>query len=258
MKKLIIFLILSFMGFANVNAQKSKVSYGLFNHVGIAASLGTDGIGLDVAAPVAPFAALRAGVTFWPKFKYNDTFTINDNNPTITPDVDIEGKLSVFDVKLLADLYPSKRGSFHFTAGLIFGNDNLLSAYNTSMFIKNPSMYGKLGLKLGDYRISTDKDGYVKADVKVNSFKPYVGIGFGRAVPRKSRVSVSCDIGVQFWGKPGLGAVVKDDWGEESYHKFKSSELDEYDDEDLKDALELAEKIVVFPVINIRISGRIF
>ena len=138
------------------------------------------------------------------------------------------------------------------------GNDDVVNATNTSMVITDPSKYGKLGLKLGDYRVTTDEKGYAHADVKVNSFKPYLGIGFGRAIPQKNRVSVACDLGVQFWGKPGLGAKTKDDWGDESYHKFKSSELDEYDDPDLKDGLELAEKIVVFPVISIRISGRIF
>ena len=52
--------------------------------------------------------------------------------------------------------------------------------------------------------------------------------------------------------------MTKDDWGDETYHKFQSSDLDEYDDPDLKDVLEIAEKLVVFPVISIRISGRIF
>ena len=115
-----------------------------------------------------------------------------------------------------------------------------------------------VGIKLGDRRITTDKNGYISADVKVNSVKPYVGFGFGRAVPRKSRVSVSCDLGVKFWGSPRLGTMVEDDWGNTYYHKFKSKELDDKDDQDLKDAMETMEKITVYPVLNIRICGRIF
>ena len=258
MKKTLLPLLAVLLASPTASAQKDYEDFGLFDHLGVGLSLGTDGIGLDVATPVTDYAALRAGISFWPKITYNDDFSINDSNPLITDKVEVEGKLNIFDMKVLADFYPIKTSSFHITAGAFFGQEKLITASNTSPFIKDPSKYGKLGLKLGDYRISTDRNGNIEADVKVNSFKPYLGFGFGRAVPKKSRVSVSCDFGVQFWGKPQLGAMTRDDWGNESYHTFKSSELDEYDDQDLKDALETAEKITVFPVLNIRISGRIF
>ena len=44
----------------------------------------------------------------------------------------------------------------------------------------------------------------------------------------------------------------------ESYHKFSYDDLDENDDEDLKDAFKIIEKVIVYPVLNVRISGRIF
>lgn len=258
MKKILFLMLASLLGTQHINAQDNTAEYGIFNHLGAAVSVGTDGIGFDVASPLTNYVAFRAGVSFWPKIKFSHNFRINDNNPLITDNVDVEAKSNIFNCKLLADIYPSKHDGFHFTIGAFVGNDDVVNATNTSMFITDPSKYGKLGLKLGDYRVTTDEKGYAHADVKVNSFKPYLGIGFGRAIPQKNRVSVACDLGVQFWGKPGLGAKTKDDWGDESYHKFKSSELDEYDDPDLKDGLEIAEKIVVFPVISIRISGRIF
>ena len=270
MKRMIPFLLIVLLSMQTVNAQRPSQrqsqknstydndSYGLFNHVGLGVSLGTDGIGIDLAAPVTDYASLRAGVSFWPKLSYKTDIDLNDNNSLVEPNIDVEGKLNVFDFKLLADAYPFKGSSFHVTAGVFFGKKELVSVNNTSPVIKDPAKYGKLGVKLGDYRISTDKNGNIQADVAVNTVKPYLGIGFGRAVPKKSRVSVSCDFGVQFWGCPRLGAMTKDDWGNETYHKFKSSDLDEYDDEDLKDGLELAEKFKVFPVLNIRINGRIF
>ena len=251
-------MLMAMTGVQAINAQSDKETFGLFDHLGLGVSVGTDGIGIDLAAPVTDWAALRAGISFWPAIKYNTDIDVNDDNPAIYKNVEIEGKLNVFDFKVLADFYPIKKSSFHLTAGFFAGKSELVSVTNTSPVIKDPSKFGKLGLMLGDYRISTDKSGNIHADAKVNSFKPYLGIGFGRAVPKKSRVSVSCDLGVQFWGKPRLGAMTKDDWGNEYYHKFKSSDLDEYDDEDLKDALDLAEKFSVFPVLNIRLSGRIF
>ena len=258
MKKLLTIVLAVVLGWPVANAQPRRVKYGLFNHLGVAMSLGTDGIGFDLAAPITNFAALRAGVSFFPKLTHNDDIDINDNNPLIEPQVSLETKLNMFDFKVLADLYPFGRGSaFHLTAGLFFGNEAIATATNTNMFIKDPTKYGKLGLMLGDYRITTDKNGYISADVTVNKVKPYIGLGFGRAVQKK-RIGVSCDFGVQFWGEPRLGANTRDDWGNESYHKFRSTDLDEYDDEDLRDALETAEKIKVYPVLNIRLTGRIF
>lgn len=250
-------------GLQTAQAQDNE-EFGLFNHLGVGASVGTDGIGFDLAAPLADWAAIRAGISFMPKFKYNTDISIDDNNPAITDKVDIEAKLNVFDFKALFDFYPFENSGFHITAGAFIGSSDFVTATNTSKFIKERNKYGKLGLALGQksdgspYRITTDKNGYISADVKVNSVKPYVGIGFGRAVPRKSRVSVSCDFGVKFWGSPRLGANVKDDWDNIYYHKFKSEELDDTDDQDLKDAMELVEKISVYPVLNIRITGRIF
>ena len=256
MKKLW-FVILAALTSAQGIIAQDGVEYGLANHLGVGVSVGSDGIGVEVATPLTDYFALRAGVSFFPKISYEDNFKLNDRNPDIANNVDVKGNLNFFDVKLLADIYPFKSSGFHLTAGILFGKENLVSAENTSMFITDPAKYGKLGLKLGDYRVTTDKNGYAHADVTVNSVKPYLGIGIGRAIPKK-RISVSCDLGVQLWGTPRLGAMTKDEWDQETYHKFEYTELDEYDDEDLRDGLEIASKFKVWPVINIRINGRIF
>ncbi len=250
-------ILLLFMTLSALPVKAQDEEFGFFDHLGGGISLGTDGIGIDVATPLTDWAAVRAGISFWPKIKYERNFHLKNNDNTLTDNVDVEAKLNIFDFKLLADFYPIKTSSFHITAGAFIGSEDAAHATNTSMFIKDPADYGKLGLVLGEYRVTTDKQGYAHADVKVNSFKPYIGIGFGRAVPKKSRVSVSFDLGVKFWGKPGLGAMTEDDWGEKKYHKFSYKDLDENDDEDLKDGLKTAEKIIVFPVLNIRLSGRI-
>ena len=244
---------------------QDRIDYGIFDHLGAGVSLGTDGIGIDVAAPLTNYLAFRTGISFWPgiKIKKKDIH-IKDDDPLLYDHVDVEGKLNIFDFKFLADFYPIKESSFHITAGAFIGSENVVTATNTSMIINNPAKYGQVGIGLGDYWLTTDEKGYVHADVKVNSFKPYVGFGFGRAIPRKGRVSVSCDFGVKFWGKPGLGAMTKDfkhstpDHSIESYHVFSYDDLNEDDDEDIRDGMKLAEKFVCFPVLNVRISGRIF
>lgn len=247
-KTILLFLML-FMS-ADMKAQ----SY----NIGIGASVGTDGLGADVAALITDYAAVRAGISIWPKIGVKTNVHINDNNPLIADEVTLEGKPSIFDFKVLADFYPINSSSFHITAGVFIGSSKFLTVTNTTMFIKDPQKYGKVGLTVGDYRLATDENGYIKAEVKSNSVKPYLGVGFGRAVPRKSRVSVSFDLGVQLWGKPASYAWTKNDWDEREYHEIKYSDLDEYDDKHIKDALDFIEKIRVFPVLNVRLSGRLF
>lgn len=231
-------------------------AYGYFKHFGIGASVGLDGIGFDVASAAGDYLGLRAGVSFMPKISYKHNFSLNDDDPDLMDNVDVKAKLNVCDFKFLVDVYPSKSASFHFTVGAFIGSENFVKATNTSMFIKDPAKYGKLGLTIGNYRVTTDEHGYANADIMVNSFKPYLGLGFGRAVPKK-RVGVSFDFGLKFWGKPALGAETVDDWGQRIYHKFKYTELNDDDDEDLKDGLKIASKVFAFPVLTLRLSGRI-
>jgi hypothetical protein len=110
----------------------------------------------------------------------------------------------------------------------------------------------------------TDAEGNVKAELKVNSFKPYLGIGFGRAVPRK-RIGLQLDLGVQFWGKPELQSnfsYVDRQTGENvtRYEAIKKNRITNQDKDyqDLKDAVKTIQKIGVYPVLNLRINGRIF
>ena len=239
-------------------AQSFEGEYGFFDHLGAGVSVGTDGIGIDVATPITDWAALRAGISFMPKIKYTKSINLKDEDPALNDEANIEGKLNIFDFKMLADFYPFKTSSFHITAGFFVGSENAVTATSNDV-IRNPADYGNVGIKLGGKRVTTDRDGKLTVDMKVNSFKPYIGLGFGRAIPKKNRVSVSCDFGVKFWGKPGLGvSTVKDDWGGYYYHKFQYDELGPNDNKDVKDAMEIVDKIKVYPVLNIRVCGRIF
>lgn len=256
MKHFILFALAAVFGLQTAQAQKTEL--GLFNHVGLGLSLGTDGIGFDVAAPVTDYAAVRAGMSLFPSIKHSEEVNIRSNSASFTnKDVDVEGKLNIKDFKFLIDLYPSKYSSFHFTTGAFIGSKKIVTAHNNEPFLAQ-SEWGVSGVMIGDYRITSDMNGDVEANIEVNGFKPYIGIGFGRAVPKKSRVSVSCDFGVKFWGKPGIGAMTTTNFGEKVYKKIGYDDLTANDDEDLRDALEIAEKIIVYPVLNIRINGRIF
>ena len=77
----------------------------------------------------------------------------------------------------------------------------------------------------------------------------YLGIGFGRAVPKTKRVSFACDLGVQFWGTP---KIYMDQPGGEVRLQ------DEGLDGDGGKIVKTISKITVWPCLSFRINGRIF
>lgn len=45
------------------------------------------------------------------------------------------------------------------------------------------------GIEIGDYQIPVDENGNVNGGVKVKNFRPYLGLGFGRLIP-KNRLGI--------------------------------------------------------------------
>ena len=165
---------------------------------------------------------------------------------------------------ILVDYYPfPRRSNFHLTTGFHLGTGTVVNLHNRhdgslmavtawNNAMKNPDAqdvvqeYGlePVGLILGDYFIVPDEDGNIDAKIKVSGFRPYLGLGFGRAVPRK-RIGCQFDLGVQFWGSPKV--VVN---GETLQADRVGDQLD--------DALSIVSRIKVFPVVSFRLVGRIF
>ena len=200
--------------------------------------------------------------------------------------MEIQGKLKNTTGHVLIDLYPGGH-SFHFTVGAYFGPEEIIDVYNKEDgFMKPITAYNdaiiyaqsqtpsnsvvpqnvrdvvdKYGLKmiggeLGDYFVTpnpADK-GNVNAYAKVKSFRPYVGLGFGRAVP-KGRIGCQFDLGVQFWGKPEIYVP--------TYNKttgtYQCEKIDgDKAGEDAGKVLKTVSKVSVYPVLNFRLVGRIF
>lgn len=225
-------------------AQDTVEEFGIFDHLSLGVTLGTTGLGFDVAAPVTEYLQLRAGYDILSGLKYKEDIDYRAKGQP-TKKTEVEGKLHLGAAKLLLDVFPFRTVPFRFTTGFYLGTDEIIKAENTipvTAFDKGE------GLLIGDYIVEFDQDGIAKATIKVNKFRPYVGIGFGRSVPRK-RIGVSGDLGVMFWGKPKLYEkqtgqdleITKSDLGSDSDKYF-----------------DIMSKITVYPALTIRICGRIF
>ncbi|WP_288146535.1 hypothetical protein [Xylanibacter caecicola] len=243
----------------NKNNDCCKNDKNIFNHLAVGLNVGTTGIGFDVAMPICNYVQVRAGVDFMPNIKVSTDFGIDAPNVegyNIPQSIEAEGKVGFTNGKLLFDVYPFRSSSFHVTAGAYFGSSKIVKAYNKEYGVlgdlakyNNDVEAGlypgaeKIGVELGDYLLEPDDDGNVQASIKTASFKPYLGIGFGRAVPKK-RVGFMFDLGVQFWGTPKV-------------YCFDKRLTDEDTNGGDGGIIKTISKIKVYPTMNFRICGRI-
>ena len=274
MRKFFLVCAMAVFGLGQSFAQLDTDDYGIFNHVGIGVGFGTTGITLDAASVITPYVGIRAGVDIVPSFKVNTTLDTDfnlDNNASavvnygqynIPEEIDVEAKPSLTTGHVLIDFFPfPNSSSFRITAGAYFGSDKIVKLYNkddgalSGINAANRTLIGAgladatthenmIGLALGDYFLTPDDNGNVEARIKVSSFRPYLGIGFGRAVPKK-RIGCQFDLGVQFWGKP------------EVY--LQDAKLTKEDvNGDGGDVIKTISKISVYPNISFRLVGRLF
>ncbi len=196
--------------------------------------------------------------------------------------LDIEGKLKNTTFHFLVDVYPfGDKSSFHATVGAYFGPSKVVKVYNRedgfltpvnqwnqailtaqqnptstlNTMVVEPNNLQMIGAELGDYFIAPNPadNGNVEASIKVSGFRPYLGIGFGRAVP-KNRIGCQFDMGVQFWGTPKVYAPTYNKaTGEYQNEKLSKGNTDGKGGSTIK----TISKISVYPVISFRLVGRI-
>lgn len=274
MKKILFISILSIFGLTTAHAQyNNDVEWGLFNHMSVGLGLGTTGISVDVAAPICPYVAVRAGADILPDIKFRPALDLGFDqeikdfvyewfNERLPDKIDFDGKLKYTAGHLLFDVYPFKNSSFHVTAGAYLGNKELVNMntlgyefllktiydYNHSE-IREEWGLGKIGVKLGNYFLEPDKEGMINATVEVNALRPYIGVGFGRAIPTKHRFACNFDLGLQFWGTPKVYLE-----GDNGKTRLEKSDLDP---ESAK-ALKKLSETTFWPVLNVRCAYRLF
>lgn len=246
MKKLVTTLILS----SFCIALSAQTDLRILNHLAVGAEVGTLGLGVDVAMPITPFVDVQGGFSMFPHVKYG--VKLSTNSPIEGLDkVKTNGKVRMKGGKVLVNFMPLPMlTGFHITAGAYFGSGDIMgldleSAMPTAIADWNRDHPDDpIGLELGDYLLTPDSEGRINGRLKVQKARPYVGIGIGRGVPKR-RIGFKFDIGCVFWGKP-------------SVYCNDEEILDTDVDGDGGKILKLATKIKVYPVLNFRVSGKIF
>ena len=244
MKKLLLLFGTAFMMLSTASAQ---TDLRILNHLAIGAEVGTMGWGVDASVPITPFVDVQAGFSMLPKVTFRTSVGFNEPG---YEKVSMKGQTLMKNGKLLVNVMPIPfLTSFHVTAGAYFGSGDIMGMYNetplteiTEYNASHPD--NKIGLALGDYLLEPDAEGYINGKLKVFPAKPYIGIGFGRGVPKR-RIGFKFDLGCVFWGNPTV-------------YCNDIKVLDTDIDGDGKEAMRIITKFKFYPVMNFRICGKIF
>lgn len=235
-------------GAATSQAQTEKSNpFGIANRIGAGLNAGTEGIGFDVAIPLTKYVQASIGMNFFPTISVNETADVTGEVQGVSYSgrMDVKGKVSrtTFDVRF--DCYPfANSSSFFIAAGFSVGGKDLMTITGHSDELQQQIAQGRqYGVEIGNYEIPVDENGNVRGGVRVKGFRPYLGLGFGRMIPKK-RIGARIELGAQFQGKP---VVYADGVGD------LTEVLDNEDKDDIAKVLDLLK---VYPVLKFSLRGR--
>lgn len=97
------------------------------------------------------------------------------------------------------------------------------------------------------YYLRPNSGGRVDTRIAIQKVKPYIGIGFGRSIPRH-RLGCQIELGVYYHGKPML----------EYDDKLPDFNGTAYSSKTVDGVVDIVTHLQWYPQINFRISGRLF
>ncbi len=197
-KRLVLLLLLALACVLPARAQKMSLGAGV----------GTDGVSIELTAALGGHVQLRAGYGIATglvgatinKISVPEHPGDPSGTSVATP---LTVKLGMNEGRLLFDFFPGS-SDFHISVGAHMGSPRFARGILRNL----PSDYNTAGLVVDNYLVKAT-GGVLEAALCGKGFgsdhfaiKPYLGVGYGRAVKKKSRVSFSVDLGAQYQGKP--------------------------------------------------------
>ena len=226
------------------------------SNLGISATASTSGFGFSVATPLSKRLTLRGGYMFSPlsfgytydEFEPIDVLGLTSVN---VPDLDLTANLQSGNGNVMIDWAPFRKGTgtFFISAGLVFGASNIIeidgqfdmSDPNIQTLIQH-NLLETIEVEVGDQKVRANADGSLAAALKVNGVRPYVGLGWGRAIPKR-RLGFRFEAGALFLGK---SEIVSD-------NLINSSES-----KDMSEINEFLSDVAVLPQISFSLTYRLF
>jgi hypothetical protein len=284
----------------------------LLKHLEASLTVGTTGIGIDLAVPLSQYVQVRAGFDYMPpiSMKYRHKVLGGGKEPTaydekggrketafdeisnywydktgyeLEDHVDLKAKLTMYNAKLLVDVYPFKfNKKWHFTAGLYLGPSQFAEANQASgsekmlnAILEYNKVYragsdveledlGLLSIQMGTYSHNFQKgdkkylmnaayemeptsDGKVNISCTSNSIKPYLGFGYGGLLfPSRNDWKITVEAGALIWG------------GTPSQTTHDGTDLSKDVQAYPHTITKIVKALKVYPVLSVRIAKTLF
>lgn len=282
MIKKYLILALALFCMTSLSAQSDVyINNGPFKHLAVGLSLGTGGVGLDLATTLSDHFQARLGGEFMPAMTIGANVRTNDvggkiidgegNQVNLNYDMTFDAEPHISSGHIIVDYFPFKKNAFHISFGAYLGS-NKITAINDSFqeeiddlkavykYNHTPDKDGNLpapvGIQMGEYLLEPDENGKVNASFDATrTFQPYIGIGIGRSVPKyrmsrdtpyNHRVGYMLEIGARFWGTPSITC---------NGVKIDTKTLPDTGEAKM---LHTITSLPFYPVIKFRITGKIF
>ena len=135
-------------------SQEEHSTFKAFNQLDMGVTLGTTGVGVELASPIGEYMQLRAGFSFMPHFHYPMHFHVQVGDDPATSEskfnslaskleeftgykakneVEVTGVPTYYNFNMLVDFYPFKRSKhWRLTAGFYLGPKKIAKAYNVT------------------------------------------------------------------------------------------------------------------------------
>lgn len=192
----------------------------------------------------------------------------NFKNKRVTVTADAKIRLTSF--KALAQYYPSAEKKMYVTAGVFIGQDedfitlygqagpNERIIYTQALALNqqleadpDPDAKGVPGLER-KIRFNIDKTTYsvyedlgFDAKIRINRVRPYIGVGWGEAIPTRRRLGYQVELGTWMHGRPEI---------------VSPTEMEQYDEKarEIKSVYNVLSRVMFYPQLTVRMTGRIF
>ncbi len=168
-----------------IDTTKPTANIGYEGKFALGLQAGLPGYGGELAYNFHDHFNLRVGATFLQLSGIEVPYDVDGREIN----VGLESDGAVYDIKL--EYLPSKTKAFKLIAGLAY-----ISNYGGKATIKLTE-----GVFIGDLEIGPDDVGQLDMDVVSEGVAPYLGFGFGRAVPKR-RVGFGVEFGTYYVGAP--------------------------------------------------------
>ena len=260
MKKLILSGLAMILSLTSAVAQEET---GVGNHLGWGVGFGTEGFNASIATDMTQYAELEFGVNWAPGFSRKEDgaafYKTNDNgkwNKHGVGDMDIKAKVNRATLDFKGSVYPfatkeNFSSDLFVSLGVSFASKEIASIEGscTSNGIAPEDLEKPLFVRAGKFMLPVDKKSgelVVDGSCRVNSVRPYVGLGYGRLVP-KNTLGFRVEAGCQFSGSVKV------------YHGDEEVKLlSDYNIEAKSTAKKFMDFFSIYPVLKVSLRGKFF